>query len=158
MTRRASIIAVLILLCLAHFDVVGMKKNPTHEFKLKYDQPAKIWEEALPLGNSRLGVMVYGIPQREELQLNEETIWAGSPYRNENEKALHALPEARKLIFEGKTKEADQLVNETFFTRTHGMPYQTAGSVILDFPGHENYQDYYRELDINKAVALRVIA
>ncbi|WP_101690840.1 glycoside hydrolase family 95 protein [Dysgonomonas massiliensis] len=123
------------------------------ELKLKYDKPAQQWEEALPLGNSRLGVMVYGIPQREELQLNEETIWGGAPYRNDNTKALAALPKAQKLIFEGKAQEADQLINETFFTKTHGMPYQTAGSLILNFDEHTNYQDYYRELDLNRAVA-----
>ena len=124
------------------------------ELKLKYDQPSKVWEEALPLGNSRIGVMVYGIPQREEIQLNEETIWGGSPYRNDNPKALNALSDVRNLIFDGKTREADKLINETFFTRTHGMPYQSAGSVVLNFKGHENYQNYYRELDINRAVAI----
>lgn len=125
----------------------------SQELKLWYDTPAKIWEEALPLGNSRLGAMVYGIPEREELQLNEETIWGGGPYRNDNPKALNALPEARTLIFEGKTQEADQLINETFFTRTHGMPYQTAGSVILNFPNHDKYTNYYRELSLDNAVA-----
>ena len=123
------------------------------ELKLKYDQPAKVWEEALPLGNSRIGVMVYGIPQREEIQLNEETIWGGGPYRNDNPKALSALSDVRNLIFDGKTREADKLINETFFTDTHGMPYQTAGSVVLNFQGHENYRNYYRELDLNRAVA-----
>jgi len=123
------------------------------ELKLQYDQPAKVWEEALPLGNSRLGAMVYGIPDREEIQLNEETIWGGGPYRNDNPDALEALPQVRKFIFGGKHGEADQLLNETFFTDTHGMPYQTAGSVILKFPGHDKYENYYRELDLNRAVA-----
>ncbi len=124
------------------------------DMKLWYNEPAKAWVEALPLGNSRLGAMVYGIPQREELQLNEETIWGGGPHRNDNPKALSALPEAQKLVFEGKTREADKLVNETFFTKAHGMPFQTAGSVILNFPGHETSNDYYRELDIDRAVTL----
>lgn len=123
------------------------------ELKLNYDRPAAVWEEALPLGNSRLGAMVYGIPQREELQLNEETIWAGSPYRNDHPAALKALPEIRQLIFEGQNREADQLINRTFFTKTHGMPFQTAGSVILNFHGHENHSGYHRELDLNRAVA-----
>lgn len=121
--------------------------------RLWYDTPAKIWEEALPIGNSRLGAMVYGIPEKEELQLNEETIWGGGPYRNDNPEALGALPKVRELIFEGRTREADQLINKTFFTKTHGMPFQTAGSVILNFPGHQNYQDYYRELDLDRALA-----
>lgn len=127
---------------------------PAQELKLWYDKPAIAWEEALPLGNARLGAMVYGTPQREEVQLNEETIWGGSPYRNDNPKAISALPDVQKLIFEGKNEEADKLINATFFGGPHGMPYQTAGSLILHFEGHQEYQNYYRELDLNKAVAL----
>lgn len=122
------------------------------DLKLNYDKPAKVWEEAIPLGNSRLGAMVYGIPHREEIQLNEETIWGGGPYRNDNPEALKALPKVRELIFEGENREADRLINQTFFTKTHGMPFQTAGSIILEFPGHDNFQHYRRELDLNRAV------
>ncbi len=142
-----------IILCILFVLVFAGINLSAQNLKLWYDQPAKIWEEALPLGNSRLGAMVYGTPQREELQLNEETIWGGGPYKNDNPKALQALPEVRRLVFEGKSGEADKLINETFFTKTHGMPFQTAGSVILNFPEHQTYQDYYRELDISKAVA-----
>ena len=83
--------------------------------KLWYDKPVldHIWEQALPIGNGRLGAMVYGIPQREELQLNEETIYAGGPYRNDNHHALAALPEVRQLIFNGKPEKADQLINQS---------------------------------------------
>lgn len=126
----------------------------SQDLKLWYNSPASVWEEALPLGNSRLGAMVYGIPQREEIQLNEETIWGGSPHRNDNPKALGALPEVQKLIFDEKYEDADKLINDTFFGGPHGMPYLTAGSVILNFENHQNYQNYYRELDLNKAVAL----
>lgn len=142
-----------IRLSIVAFFILSTIQVSAQDLKLWYNNPAKIWEEALPLGNSRLGAMVYGIPEKEELQLNEETIWGGGPYRNDNPKALGALPKARELIFEGKTREADQLVNQTFFTKTHGMPFQTAGSVILNFPEHQNYQDYYRELDLDKALA-----
>lgn len=126
------------------------------QLKLWYDKPVVdgVWEQALPIGNGRLGAMVYGIPHREELQLNEETLYAGGPYRNDNEKALEALPQIRQWIFDGKTREADKLINQTFFTQTHGMPFQTAGSVLINFKGHEDYQNYYRELDIEKAIAL----
>lgn len=127
--------------------------SSSQELKLIYDKPARVWEEALPLGNSRLGVMFYGIPQKEQLQLNEETIWGGSPYQNNNPKSLGALSEIRDLVFDGQSGKADQLINQTFFMKTHGMPFQTAGSVILNFPGHENYENYNRELDLNKAVA-----
>ena len=96
---KKSICYLLLIVC-----VIMGNRISAQELKLWYDRPAKVWEEALPLGNSRLGAMVYGIPQREELQLNEETIWGGSPYRNDNPKAVQALPEARKLIFAGKTQ------------------------------------------------------
>ncbi|RKO72283.1 glycoside hydrolase family 95 protein [Sphingobacterium puteale] len=122
---------------------------------LWYDRPAdeKIWEQALPLGNGRLGAMFYGIPSCERMQLNEETIWAGGPYRNDNPKGGRALKTIQDYIFDGKSAEAEKLANETFFTKTHGMPYQTAGNILLRFPGHDNYQDYCRELDIEHAVA-----
>lgn len=122
--------------------------------KLWYEQPAKQWVEALPIGNGRLGAMIYGDPVNEVIQLNENTLWAGQPNRNDNPDAKEALPEVRKLIFEGKYKEAQDLVNKSIITKTsHGMPYQTVGNLKLTFPGHENYTNYYRELDLEKAVA-----
>ena len=86
---------------------------------LWYDRPAARWEEALPLGNGRLGVMVYGGCGREELQLNEETIWAGGPHNNVNPAAREALPEVRRLIFEGRYKEAFDLCDENFLSLIH---------------------------------------
>ncbi len=134
--------------------VFPFKTYSQDDLKLRYDKPVidNVWEQALPIGNGRLGAMVYGIPQREQLQLNEETIWGGGPYRNDNDKALEALPMVQKMVFDGQTQEADKLINQSFFTRTHGMPFQTAGSVILNFPGHSQYENYYRELDLNKAI------
>ncbi|NMB06386.1 MAG: glycoside hydrolase family 95 protein [Bacteroidales bacterium] len=126
---------------------------PAQDLKLWYDTPAKVWEEALPLGNSRLGAMVYGNPAEEEIQLNEETLWGGSPHRNDNKNASGALKEVQDMIFRKEYGEADKRINETFFGGPHGMPYQTAGSLILQFEGHSNWQEYYRELDLEKAVA-----
>lgn len=123
------------------------------DLKLWYKQPAQRWVEALPIGNSRMGAMIYGGTQREELQLNDETMWGGSPYRNDKPEALTSLSQVRKLIFEGKNMEAQQLIQETFYAGKHGMPYQTLGSLILESPGHEKATDYYRELDLNRAVA-----
>ncbi|MFY9515087.1 MAG: glycoside hydrolase family 95 protein [Dysgonamonadaceae bacterium] len=121
--------------------------------KLWYDRPATQWVEALPIGNGRLGAMVFGDPCNEIIQLNENTVWAGQPNRNDNPEAKAALPEVRELIFEGKYKEAQNLVDEKFISKTsHGMPYQTVGNLELFFPGHENYSDYYRELDLEKAL------
>ena len=123
-------------------------------WKLRYDEPASRWEEALPLGNGRLGVMVHGGSEREELQLNEETIWAGSPHNNVSPAAAAALPQVRELLFEGRPREAFDLCAETFSAHaSHGMPYQTAGSLLLDFPGHGTCSDFYRDLDLETAVA-----
>jgi alpha-L-fucosidase 2 len=121
--------------------------------KLWYKQPAKQWVEALPVGNGRLGAMIYGDPYKEVIQLNENTVWAGQPNRNDNPDAKEALPVVRKLIFEGRYKEAQDLVNQKIISNTsQGMSYQTAGNLKLNFPGHNNYTNYYRELDIENAV------
>lgn len=124
-----------------------------NDLKLWYKQPAKTWVEALPLGNSRMGVMVYGGTAREELQLNEETVWGGSPYRNDNPEALKHLEEVRALIFANRNADAQQLIQKTFYTGKNGMPYQTIGSLIISSPGHEQATDYYRDLDLERAVA-----
>lgn len=105
------------------------------------------------MGNSSMGVMVYGGVPQEELQLNEETMWAGGPYRNDSPKALESLAEVRRLVFEGKGMEAQGLIDRTFYSGRNGMPYQTLGSLLVDLPGHESYTDYYRDLDISRAVA-----
>src|SRR6187402_1643058 len=81
-------------------------------WKLWYNQPAgTTWENALPIGNGRLGAMVYGNVEKEIIQLNEHTVWSGSPNRNDNPEALGALSEIRKLIFDGKQKEAERIAN-----------------------------------------------
>lgn len=123
------------------------------DLRLWYKQPATTWVEALPLGNSRMGVMVYGGTATEELQLNEETVWGGGPHRNDNPNALAALPKVRELVFAGKGREAQELMEKEFRTQRNGMPYQTIGSLMLHFPGHELVTDYYRDLDLNRAVA-----
>ncbi|MDR1595107.1 MAG: glycoside hydrolase family 95 protein, partial [Prevotellaceae bacterium] len=123
-------------------------------WKLWYDTPAQKWVEALPLGNGRLGAMVFGNPVMERLQLNEETVWAGQPNNNGNPNALAALPEIRKLLFEGRYHEAQDLATEKVVTKTnHGMSYQPVGDLNLSFAGHEKAENYYRELDISTAIA-----
>lgn len=122
--------------------------------KLWYDKPADLWVEALPLGNGRIGAMIFGDPCHEELQLNEETVWCGSPYNNSNFKAKEALPEIRSLIFAGKNLEAQNLAGPAICsTGSNGMPYQTVGSLRLDFDGIKEVTRYYRDLDLEKAVA-----
>lgn len=144
----------ILLFCLLLLMLFTSCAPAKEDLKLWYTQPAQVWEEALPLGNARIGTMVYGIPQREELQLNEETIWAGGPYQNDSPKALESLSKVRELIFEEKNSEADKIINQTFFTQTHGMPFQAAGSLILNFEGHDNFENYYRELNLDQAVAV----
>lgn len=123
------------------------------DLKLHYNKSAKQWVEALPIGNSRLGAMIYGGVTREELQLNEETFWAGRPYNNINPESIRYLDKARQMIFSGKAAEAQDIFYKQFRTKENGMPYQTLGSVLLDFHEHDNYTDYYRELDIERAIA-----
>ena len=137
---------ILWALCIA----MGMEAD---NLKLWYAQPAQKWVEALPLGNGRLGVMTFGGTAVEQLQLNEETFWGGSPHRNDSPTALEQLPRVRQLIFEGHNAEAQSLMERTFRTERNGMPYQTLGSLMLHFPGHEAATDYRRELDLKRAVA-----
>lgn len=122
-------------------------------WKLWYKQPAKCWSEALPLGNSRLGAMVYGGIEREEIQLNEETFWAGGPHRNDNPSALASLDSIRHLIFAGKNADAQKLIDKTFYSTSHGMPYLTLGSLVIEGTSPEQVSDYYRDLNLETAIA-----
>ena len=122
---------------------------------LWYDKPAAMWTEALPLGNSRLGAMVYGTPANDRLQLNEETIWAGRPNNNANPEAREYLPRVRELVWQGKYKEAQDMATAHVMAKTNsGMPYQPFGDLYVSFPGLEEYSDYRRELSLDSARAV----
>lgn len=126
------------------------------ELTLWYDRPARLWVEALPLGNGALGAMMYGGVVQEELQLNEETVWGGSPHNNLNPAAAEALPAIRQLLFEGRNAEAQALCGRAILSQTsHGMPYQTVGSLRIGFRGIDTaaVAGYRRELDLRRAVA-----
>jgi alpha-L-fucosidase 2 len=121
---------------------------------LWYDKPAADWNGALPVGNGRLGAMIFGNPAVERIQLNEATVWAGSPNNNANPNAKEALPNVRQLIFEGKYAEAQKLADEKIMSHTNsGMPYQSMGDFYLSFPGHNQYSDYHRDLNISTAIS-----
>lgn len=124
-----------------------------NSFRLWYEQPATKWAEALPVGNAYMGAMVYGGVNSEEIQLNEESFWAGAPYANNNPKALRYLDDVRTLIFNDRTDEAQNLIDSTFFTGMNGMPYLPVGSIYINHKDSGNVTDYYRELDLSRAVA-----
>ncbi|QEH41605.1 glycoside hydrolase N-terminal domain-containing protein [Chitinophaga sp. XS-30] len=147
--KKISCSTLLLLLA------AGLFAQQQPAMKLWYNTPSgKVWENALPVGNGRLAAMVYGNVEQEIIQLNESTVWTGSPNRNDNPDALAALPEIRKLIFEGRQKEAQQLAEKTMQTRkSNGQMYQPVGNLDIHFADHGSYTNYYRELDIEKAVA-----
>lgn len=142
-----------IFLLTALFVQTAWAVQNNENLKLNYKTPAKEWVEALPMGNGRLGVMIFSDPARERLQINEETVWGGGPSRNDNPNAKKYLDQVRELIFSDKTKEAEKIIDREFKTQNNGMPYQTIGSLYLNFPGHENYTNYSRNLDIANAIA-----
>ena len=116
------------------------------QHKLWYDKPASQWLEALPVGNSTLGAMVYGGTDTEEIQLNEETFWSGSPHNNNSPEAKAYLPRVRQLIYDGKEND------KYFFKGPHGMKYLPLGSLKLKLE-HKDVSDYHRELDLSTALA-----
>jgi len=123
------------------------------KIKMWYNKTASVWNEALPIGNGRLAAMTFGGPVSEKIQLNEATFWSGGPSRNDNPNALGALPTIRQLIFNGAYSSAESMINQNVTAKQlHGSKYQPIGNLILSFQGHSSYTDYYRELDLEKAV------
>jgi len=123
---------------------------------LWYDKPAISWNEALPIGNARLGAMLFSAPASDRLQLNEETIWAGRPNNNARSEAREWLPKVRELVWAGKYKEASDLANEHVMpsldkNNNKGMPYQPFGDLVISSPNIGNYTNYYRELSLDSA-------
>ena len=121
------------------------------DYKLWYEKPAAHWLEALPVGNSQLGAMIYGGTDTEEIQLNEETFWSGSPHDNDSPAAKAHLQEVRDSIFAGKEEAAHKIIDQNFFKGPHGMRFLPVGSVKLSL-GHKNVTDYRRELNIGTAL------
>ena len=126
--------------------------------KLWYTQPANQWEEALPLGNGRMGAMVFGGANKDIIQLNEESVWAGEPGNNLPVGFKEVLPKSRELLLGEKYQEAHDLLLSKFPRHAgegnnYGMPYQTVGELVLEFKGHDEVTDYYRELDISNATS-----
>lgn len=144
------------LLCLALIATVlppQTKMDPSAN-TLWYKQPAKNWNEALPIGNGRIGGMVFGGVSHETIQLNDDTLWEGAPSDRINPKAKEGLDEVRKLIFAGKNKEASELAGRTMM----GVPdriesYQTLGDLHLKWTGEAMPTNYRRSLNLDEAIA-----
>src|SRR5690242_1016622 len=123
---------------------------------LWYDQPAEKWVEALPVGNGRLGAMVFGQPKSERLQLNDVTVWSGGPQPDADRKdAYKNLPELRQLIRDGKYVEAEKFANDNFNgPAPYDASYQTLGNINFEFQLPEGaVTNYTRWLDIDSAIA-----
>ena len=142
------ILCVSILLC-------GLNPlSAQSDLTLHYTRPATEWVEALPVGNGRLGAMVFGGIHQERLQLNEDTLWAGGPYDPANPEALAALPEVRRLIAAGDYAAAQTLAAQKLMARPpHQAAYQTVGDLMLTFSGGDQVTHYRRELNLDTAVA-----
>jgi len=124
------------------------------DMKLWYAEPAQTWTYALPVGNGRLGAMVFAGTAEARYQLNEDSLWCGRPHDYAQDGAAQYLPEIRRRLFEGKQREAEQLAMERFMSSPlRQVPYQPFGDLTLRFPGHENAKSYCRELDLDTAVA-----
>lgn len=134
--------------------VTVVSAQPQHI--LWYNKPAAHWNEALPIGNARLGAMLFSAPGSDRLQLNEETIWAGRPNNNANSEAKEWLPKVRELVWQGKYKEATDMANDHVMpsldkNMNKGMPYQPFGDMIISSPTIGEYSNYYRELSLDSA-------
>ena len=144
-------VVTTLLLCCATF-LTGQAQD----HHLWYNQPATHWLQALPVGNSQLGAMVYGGVDTEEIQLNEETFWSGSPHNNNSPEAKAHLQEVRELIFQGREQEAHAIIDQYFFKGPHGMRFLPMGSVKLsfDYGISEPLQptNYQRDLSLGNAL------
>lgn len=143
----------LLVLSLSNISLFA-QETAQSALKLWYDQAASAWAEALPLGNGRLGAMVYGDVSQEHIQFNEETLWTGQPIDYAHPGAYLYLDTLRQLLFAGKQKEAEALAMEHFM----GEPlrqeaYQPFGDLYIDFSGHEDFINYRRELDLATATS-----
>jgi alpha-L-fucosidase 2 len=129
-------------------------------YTLHFEQPASKWPNALPVGNGRMGAMVFGDPGLDRLQLNEESIWDGEPNRDRNNpKAAAAVPRIRELLFAGRITEAEQVAVNDMLSIPRRMPcYQTLGDLRMDFSAmgltpDVAVSDYRLQLDLDKAIA-----
>src|SRR5580765_6229141 len=145
MTKRILLASALLLSELIVSQRSFALQTTKNALCLWYSQPAEKWTEALPIGNGRMGAMVFGGTASERIQFNEDTLWRGKPHDYVRAGAGEQLGEIRRLLTEGKTKEAEKLAKEKFLSDpVRQLPYQPFGDLRLHFPGHENATNYRR--------------
>jgi alpha-L-fucosidase 2 len=144
---------LLLLLAFIAGSVLTSAKESPNQFKLWYTQPAKKWTEALPIGNGRLGAMIFGGVENDRIQFNEETLWTGSPNDYAHKGAVQHLDKIRQLLFDGKQKEAEDLAMAEFMSvPLTQRTYQAFGDLNLHFLNQTSFTNYNRELDLKNAV------
>jgi alpha-L-fucosidase 2 len=147
--KRLSFLLFLILSCSS-----ASSSTSSQSTRLWYRQPAATWNEALPIGNGRLGAMVFGGVQTDRIQLNEDTVWAGEKRDRNNPEGAANLAEVRRLLFAAKPKEAEILAEKTIISIPKRMPpYQTLGDLLIRFQAQQEAREYVRELDLDSAIA-----
>ncbi len=146
-----TILKSALILLLVSFGCSEQK----NDLELWYSKPAANWNEALPVGNGRLGAMVFGDPVNETIQINEESIWAGSKINNNNPQALSHLKELQQAIFDGKYKKAEEIANLNFVgTPPRVRSYQPLGNLLVNYTWNSPVSDYRRSLDLRTGVAV----
>jgi alpha-L-fucosidase 2 len=156
MKLNKTIISVLSIFLLVLSSPLSSGQNLPSGMKIWFNKPADNWNEALPVGNGRLGAMIFGGVESERLELNEESVWTGEPRWDANPDALKTLPKVRQLLFEGKYKEAEELAQKGLLgnkPRNPAATYQALGDLYLNFGPQRNLSNYRRELDLENAVA-----
>ena len=154
-TLVLPLLAAGLLACSPAAPTEGLSPAPEPEQRtLWYSAPAEEWTDALPVGNGRLGAMVFGGTSRERIQLNEETIWSGGPIREMNPRTAELVAEVRRLLFAGRYVDAEALVNDSIL-RPGGTrsSHQTLGDLWLEFEGEGAAADYRRSLSLDSAIA-----
>ena len=136
----------------------------SNHLSLWYEHPAKEWEESLPIGNGRLGGMVFGGIDQERIQLNEKSLWSGAPMDSDNPESLQYMPVVQQLLFDGKYHEAEKLAWQKLICKGEGTKhalsadsffgcYQTLGDLTLSFDISAQAERYQRTLNLDKAIA-----
>ena len=153
MNRNKMILGAWAIGLLFPIEMMAKTSCTDNSTRLWYNAPAQHWLEALPIGNSHLGGMVYGGTTDENIQLNEETFWSGGPHSNNSTKSLETLPKVRELIFNGREEEAAALINQTFIPGPHGMRFLPMANLYVKMQNQGKAELFVRELDLKRAIA-----